>query len=119
MRAGGTGLPSFIAPVHPVMQKYRIGLERGEVLEFTGELVSTVSREIAHDDYTKTVREYALYRTDKGRYLLLLESRREVRSKMHYLKFESPDDVYKYIKRFEDDEEVAEGLFRDRTSGRE
>lgn len=92
------------------MQKHRIGLERGEVLEFTGELVSTITRETVHDAYTRTVKEYALYRTDDGRYLLLLESRREIRSKRHYLKFGSPEDVYEYVKRFEVDEEAAASL---------
>lgn len=92
------------------MQNYRIRLERGELLEFTGELISKVSRETMHDAQTRTVKDYALYRTDEGRYLLLLESRREIRSKTRFLKFESPEDVYDYVRRFEDDDEVAASI---------
>jgi hypothetical protein len=80
------------------------------MLEFTGELVSRLERETVHDPHTRTIREYSLYRTDEGQYLLFLESRREVRSKGRYLKFESPDDVYQYVKRLEDDEEAARSV---------
>lgn len=92
------------------MQKHRVRLEWGEVLEFTGELVSRLERETVHDPHTRTIREYSLYRKEDGRYLLFLESRREVRSKSRYLKFESPEEVYKYVKRLEDDDETARSI---------
>jgi len=92
------------------MQKYRIRLERGDLLEFTGELVSKVSRETVLDPHTRTVRDYALYRTEDKRYVLVLESRREIRSKTRYLRFETPGDVYEYVKRLEEDEEAAASI---------
>jgi hypothetical protein len=92
------------------MQKLRIRLERGEMLEFTGELVSRLSRETVHDAHTRTIREYTLYRTEEGRYLLFLESRREIRSKRRFLKFETGEDVFEYVKRLENDPVVAKDV---------
>jgi len=79
------------------MQRHVIHLDNGEVVEFTGELVAESHAETPKDPRTVAVDVLRVYRTDQGRYMLVMERSVKVRAKTFCLGFNSVDDVEDYV----------------------
>ena len=81
------------------MQRHVIHLDNGEVAEFTGELVAESHVETPRDPRTVAVTVLRVYRTDQGRYMLVMERSVRTLGKSFCLGFNSLADVADYVGR--------------------
>ena len=101
------------------MRRHVIHLDNGEVVEFTGELVAETQAETPKDPRTVAVDALSVYRTDEGRFVLVMERSLKVRSKTFCLNFNSVDDVEDYLGRDESLRPAARELGRTARSRQE
>ncbi|BBD07342.1 hypothetical protein [Desulfovibrio ferrophilus] len=93
------------------MDNVKVQLENGDILEFSGELLSTASREVDHDARRSTVFEYRLFRRVDGEYLLVLDSYEKVRVRHFHLHFTALSDVQDYVSHDKGNEPLVRELF--------
>jgi len=93
------------------MKNVVVRMDNGDVLEFSGTLVASASREVHHDGLRSTVFEYRLYRTAENGFVLAMETYEKNRSRNFYLCFKSKQDAQDYLARDKDRSPLIQQLF--------
>jgi len=93
------------------MESIVVVLDKGDVVQFTGQLVGTASAEIPGPGRSVTGKSYRLYRTDVGRFVLVLDHYEKIHTKNFCLYFNSAQDVRDYVEGDKNGKALGRQLF--------